>query len=290
MNFEFACVGLVGLPRHADAMETHRVLYQWLIAQGYCVIVEDAVAEKLQLTGARTASLEDIGMSVDLGVVVGGDGNMLRAAKAFVKHHVKLIGINRGTLGFLTDIAPEEAVEQLQAVLNGDYISDPRSLLEVQVRRDEEVLYSAKAVNEIILHPDKVAHMIEFSVEINRKPTFSQRADGLIIATPTGSTAYSLSAGGPILEPHLDAIVIVPMFPHVLTARPLVVAGSSLIHIRHFSHNESDLEITCDSQISLPVKYGNNILVKQSDDKLNLIHPTQYNYFCTLSSKLGWLR
>lgn len=143
------------------------------------------------------------------------------------------------------------------------------------------------AINEVVLHPGKVAHMIEFEVYIDEVFAFSQRSDGLIISTPTGSTAYSLSAGGPILTPSLDAITTVPMFPHTLSARPLVINGDSTIRLR-FSHRCSDLEISCDSQIALPIRDGEDVLIRRCDYHLNLIHPKDYSYFNTLSTKLGW--
>jgi NAD+ kinase len=143
------------------------------------------------------------------------------------------------------------------------------------------------AINEVVLHPGKVAHMIEFEVYIDEIFAFSQRSDGLIISTPTGSTAYSLSAGGPILTPSLDAITLVPMFPHTLSARPLVINGDSTIRLR-FSHRRNDLEISCDSQIALPIQEGEDVLIRRCDYHLNLIHPKDYSYFNTLSSKLGW--
>jgi len=139
----------------------------------------------------------------------------------------------------------------------------------------------------VVLHPGKVAHMIEFEVYIDEVFAFSQRSDGLIISTPTGSTAYSLSAGGPILTPSLDAITIVPMFPHTLSARPLVINSSSTIRLR-FSARRNDLEISCDSQIALPIQEGEDVLIRRSENHLNLIHPKNYSYFNTLSSKLGW--
>ncbi|MBS1206456.1 MAG: ppnK [Proteobacteria bacterium] len=291
MTHHFKCIGIVGHPRHPTALTTHEMLYRWLHEQGYDVIVEQQIAQELQLTNVRTGTLADIGQQADLAVVVGGDGNMLGAARTLARYDIQVIGINRGNLGFLTDLDPDNAQQQLADVLEGHYIAEKRFLLEVQVCQQSSLPECQKristAINEVVLHPGKVAHMIEFEVYIDETFAFSQRSDGLIISTPTGSTAYSLSAGGPILTPSLDAITLVPMFPHTLSARPLVINSSSTIRLR-FSNRRSDLEISCDSQIALPIQDGEDVLIRRSDYYLNLVHPKDYNYFNTLSSKLGW--
>ncbi len=160
----------------------------------------------MQLKSVRTGTLAEIGQQADLAVVVGGDGNMLGAARTLARYDIKVIGINRGNLGFLTDLDPDNAQQQLADVLEGHYISEKRFLLEAQVCQQDCQKRISTAINEVVLHPGKVAHMIEFEVYIDEIFAFSQRSDGLIISTPTGSTAYSLSAGGPILTPSLDAI------------------------------------------------------------------------------------
>jgi len=287
MNNHFNCIGIVGHPRHPTALTTHEMLYRWLMAKGYEVIIEQQIARELNLAEVATGTLTEIGQKADLAVVVGGDGNMLGAARVLARYGIKVIGINRGNLGFLTDLDPDNAQQQLADVLEGKYIMESRLLLEAQVCSQQGSPRIGTAINEVVLHPGKVAHMIEFEVYIDETFAFSQRSDGLIISTPTGSTAYSLSAGGPILTPSLDAIVIVPMFPHTLSARPLVINSSSSIRLR-FSHMCSDLEISCDSQIALPIKEGEDVLIRKNEDHLNLIHPKDYNYFNTLSTKLGW--
>ncbi|ADP09782.1 MULTISPECIES: NAD(+) kinase [Erwinia] len=287
MNNPFSCIGIVGHPRHPTALTTHEMLYRWLTKKGYQVIIEQQIARELKLEGVETGTLAEIGRRADLAVVVGGDGNMLGAARVLARYDIKVIGINRGNLGFLTDLDPDNALQQLADVLEGDYFVESRFLLEAQVCRQSGTPRIGTAINEVVLHPGKVAHMIEFEVYIDENFAFSQRSDGLIISTPTGSTAYSLSAGGPILTPSLDAIALVPMFPHTLSARPLVINSSSTIRLR-FSHMRNDLEISCDSQIALPIQQSEDVLIRRSDYHLNLIHPKNYNYFNTLSSKLGW--
>ncbi|BDH44839.1 NAD kinase [Salmonella enterica subsp. enterica serovar Choleraesuis] len=287
MNAHFTRIGIVGHPRHPTALTTHEMLWRWLHEKGYEVMIEQQIAEELNLSQVRTGTLAEIGQQCDLAVVVGGDGNMLGAARVLARYDIKVIGINRGNLGFLTDLDPDNALQQLADVLEGQYITEQRFLLEAQVCQKDCQSRLSTAINEVVLHPGKVAHMIEFEVYIDEKFAFSQRSDGLIISTPTGSTAYSLSAGGPILTPSLDAITLVPMFPHTLSARPLVINSSSTIRLR-FSHRRSDLEISCDSQIALPIQEGEDVLIRRCDYHLHLIHPKDYNYFNTLSSKLGW--
>ncbi len=287
MNKKFTCIGIVGSPRHTLALATHEMLYHWLIARGYYVIIEQHIAQSLHLKNVITSSLVDIGQQADLAVVVGGDGNMLSAARVLAYYDIKVIGVNRGSLGFLTDLNPENVLQQLSDVLEGEYIDEERFLLETNVYKEQKILRISTAINEVILHPGKVAHMIEFEVYIDDRFAFSQRSDGLIIATPSGSTAYALSAGGPILTPSLEAIVLVPMFPHTLSARPLVINSNSIIRLK-FAQMITDLKISCDNQISLPVQEGEEVLISRSNVKLKLIHPKNYIFFNVLSSKLGW--
>ena len=266
MGRPFKCIGLVGIPRKLEAIETHQVLYDWLVNLG------------IEVT---------IGEQADLAIVVGGDGNMLRSARHLSHYKIKVIGVNRGNLGFLTDISHDHVIEQLTPVIKGEYDDDPRFLLEVSIYSDGQLINSGFAVNEIVVTPNTVAHMIDYDVYINERNAFSQRADGLIIATPTGSTAYSLSAGGPILAPHLDALIITPMFPHSLAVRPLVIKSDDPIHLK-FPTTALDLNIACDSQIILPVRPTQDVIIRRSNYEFNLIHTKDYDYFNNLSSKLGW--
>ncbi len=188
MNNHFKCIGIVGHPRHPTALTTHEMLYRWLCTKGYEVIVEQQIAHELQLKNVKTGTLAEIGQLADLAVVVGGDGNMLGAARTLARYDIKVIGINRGNLGFLTDLDPDNAQQQLADVLEGHYISEKRFLLEAQVCQQDCQKRISTAINEVVLHPGKVAHMIEFEVYIDEIFAFSQRSDGLIISTPTGST------------------------------------------------------------------------------------------------------
>lgn len=287
MGRPFKCIGLVGIPRKLEAIETHQVLYDWLVNLGIEVLVEDRLAQYIKLPSNVYASLDTIGEQADLAIVVGGDGTMLRSARHLSHYKIKVIGVNRGNLGFLTDISHDHVIEQLTPVIKGEYDEDSRFLLEVSIYSDGQLINSGFAVNEIVVTPNTVAHMIDYDVYINERNAFSQRADGLIIATPTGSTAYSLSAGGPILAPHLDALIITPMFPHSLAVRPLVIKSDDPIHLK-FPTTALDLNIACDSQIILPVRPTQDVIIRRSNYEFNLIHTKDYDYFNNLSSKLGW--
>ncbi|AYN24860.1 NAD(+) kinase [Buchnera aphidicola] len=287
MKQYFNCIGIVGRPRHLSALTTHEILYKWLTKKGYQVFIEYNVSKKLNLKNPKTATLTEIGQLCDLAVVIGGDGNLLFTARILSYFNIKIIGINRGNLGFLTDLNPDNRFKKLSEVLSGKYSIENRFLLDVTIYKKEKISKSSIAINEIVLHPKHVAHMIEFNVYINENFAFSQRSDGLIISTPTGSTGYSLSAGGPIIETSLEAILLVPMFPQTLSSRPLAIHSDSVICLR-FSDIETDLKISCDSQIVLPVNKNEYVLIRRSDYYLNLIHPKSYNYFETLTSKLNW--
>ncbi|WP_118791524.1 NAD(+) kinase [Haemophilus haemolyticus] len=287
----FKTIALVGKPRNDINLQMHKNLFHWLMERGYQVLVEKEVAVTLELPFENLATLEEIGRRAQLAIVIGGDGNMLGRARVLAKYDIPLIGINRGNLGFLTDIDPKNAYSQLEACLErGEFFVEERFLLEAKIERASEIVSTSNAVNEAVIHPAKIAHMIDFHVYINDKFAFSQRSDGLIVSTPTGSTAYSLSSGGPILTPNLNAIALVPMFPHTLTSRPLVVDGDSKISIRFAEHNTSQLEVGCDSQITLLFTPDDVVHIQKSEHKLRLLHLKNYNYYNVLSTKLGWLK
>ncbi|MEE3696056.1 NAD(+) kinase [Glaesserella parasuis] len=288
MHRRFQTIAIVGKPRHDIALETHLAVYNWLKDRKYNVLVEEKIATQLNL--ANPMSIAEIGEWADLVIVIGGDGNMLGMARELAKYRVPLIGINRGNLGFLTDIAPQTAFEQLHSCLErGEFMIEERFLLDAKIEQNGKIIEANNALNEVVVHSSQIARTIDFEVSIDGKFAFSQRSDGLIIGTPTGSTAYSLSAGGPILTPNLNAIALVPMNPHSLSSRPLVVDGDSVISMRFAEYNQSNLVISCDSQRLLPFSPDERILVQKSPDKLSLLHLKDYNYFNVLGSKLGWL-
>ena len=229
-----------------------------------------------------------MGQKHDLIVVVGGDGSLLSAARMAIKVNVPVIGINRGRLGFLTDISPQNIESHFAAVLAGEYEEEQRFLLLTRIHDSETTYFQGDALNDVVLSRGNVSHLIEFDVIINQQFVCHYRSDGLILSTPTGSTAYALSAGGPIMHPQLDAIVLVPMFSHSLSSRPLVVDGQVKIDLKISERNESDLQVSCDGHESRLVKPGQLVSIEKNSQRLRLLHPRDYHYYDTLRIKLGW--
>lgn len=288
MSDMFKTVGIIGKPNHTGASESIQVLINFLEARSCKILLEERVASALDYEHHEIRDLVTIGKEAQLAIVVGGDGNMLGAARVLARFDIAVVGINRGNLGFLTDIAPDEIENQLTDIFEGKFATEERFLLEVEVHRHGEVKSSNAAINEAVLHHTKVAHMMEFELYVDDMFVFSQRSDGLIVATPTGSTAYSLSGGGPILTPNLDALAIVPMFPHTLSNRPIVVDANSDIVLKVSNANTENLQVSCDSHVMLAVEPGDEIHIHKNPSQLYLIHPKGYSYFHVLRSKLNW--
>ncbi|REL27656.1 NAD(+) kinase [Thalassotalea euphylliae] len=289
MSQLYKTVGLIGKPNHDGASATISTLHQYLIENNYQVLVERSVASAIDADcEPDIQSLTDIGEQADLAIVVGGDGYMLGAARVLSGYSIGVIGVNRGNLGFLTDLSPQDVIPPLEAILRGESRSEQRFIIEAEVYRHGKLKSSNSAVNEAVLHAGKVANMIEFEVYIDGSFMFSQRSDGLIVSTPTGSTAYSMSAGGPILTPNLNALSLVPMFPHTLTSRPIVVDGDSEIKLILANDNHENLQVSCDGHVILAVMPGDQVIIKKSPYTLRLIHPLDHSYFNVLRNKLSW--
>jgi NAD+ kinase len=263
MAQHYKTIGLIGKPNHDGASTTIKILHDYLSVNKYNVIIENSVAPSIPLKEMHTGSLTDIGEQADLAIVVGGDGYMLGAARVLACFDIGVIGVNRGNLGFLTDLSPAEIIEPLKQILAGHSHSEQRFIIEAEVYRHGKLKSSNSAVNEAVVHAGKVASMIEFEVHIDGTFMFSQRSDGLIVSTPTGSTAYSMSAGGPILTPNLNALSLVPMFPHTLTSRPIVVDGNSEIKLILSNDNHENLQVSCDGHVILSVMPGDEVIIKK---------------------------
>ena len=288
MTQHFNCIGLIGKPNHSGASNTLCALYKFLQQRNLRVLVDSRVSSGLPFDDIKAVELTELGKECDLAIVVGGDGNMLGAARTLSRFDIAVIGVNRGNLGFLTDLSPEDFHLPLEQVLSGNFKTENRFLLEAKVFRQEQQISCNYAVNEVVLHADKIAHMIEFEAYIKDEFVFHQRSDGLIISTPTGSTAYSLSGGGPILNPNLDVVSLVPMFPHTLHSRPLVVDSSSEIKLKVLPENRSEMQVSCDSHNATTVLAGDEIIVNKSPNTLKLVHPKNYSYYRVLRKKLNW--
>lgn len=255
-----------------------------LSAKNIEVWVEENTAYHAELSCFKTASLESIGSKVDLVIVMGGDGTMLSVARSLIEDDVPLVGINRGRFGFLTDLRVEDMLVQIDRILVGDFIKEPRVMLAAKVVRDNQVLHANYALNDVVIK--SALRLIELEVAINDKFVHKQRADGLIISTPTGTTAYALSAGGPILHPNLHAFSLVPICPHTLSNRPIAVHSDSQIEVTVVQFDEAQLSF--DGQFQVALEVGDKIIVTRAQQTISLLHPSDYCYFDMLRNKLNW--
>lgn len=288
MHAPFKTVGLMGRNRQEGIAPVLRELLALLEARDLEILVEEPLGELLPDLSPRLANREEIGQEADLAIVVGGDGSLLSAARTLSKYEIAVVGVNRGRLGFLTDISPDEISEQVPKVLDGEYERDSRFLLQAEVRRDGAEVGQALALNDVVVNSGTSAQMIELELSINDTFVYRQRADGLIVSTPTGSTAYSLSGGGPIMHPTLDAVVLVPMYPHALSSRPIVVDGSSEIRIDVLERNRIHPPVTCDGQVNMTARPGDSVHITKSAQRLTLLHPVGHSFYASCRDKLRW--
>lgn len=287
MTTQFKTIGIIGRVKTTGVKDTLQALVNLLRELKQDIVIESETAESLNDKSLEIVSRDELGTRCNLLIVVGGDGSLLHAAHEIVNHNVPVLGINRGSLGFLTDITPDR-LDKIKDILSGKFIIEKRFLITTKVELDGKILDRDYALNEIAVLPDSTPHMIEFEIYIDDVFVCSQNSDGLIIATPTGSTAYALSGGGPILHPQLDAIVLVPMFPHSLSSRPIVIEGNRQIKIVISPNNSSSPRLSCDGRTYIDAPPGSHILIRKKSRRLHLIHPLDYNYYEALRSKLHW--
>jgi NAD+ kinase len=284
---DFKSIGLVARSGNDSVLESLRRVRSFLVNRGLNVLVEDSVHEQLDDCEGPSFSQPEMSEQCDLVIAVGGDGNILRAARSFAPHGVPILGINRGRLGFLADVSPEDIEKSVGAVLDGDYVTEEHFLLEGEVS-GKGMKEIPSALNEVLVHSARLPKMLEFDLYIDDVFVYNQYSDGLIVSSPTGSTAYALSAGGPIMHPSLDAIVLVPMFPHQLNSRPLVVPGNSELKIVIGSHIGMNAKISFDSQLEFEIEPGDSVTVKKKQEKLKLVHPPGHSFYGVCRSKLDW--
>jgi len=238
--------------------------------------------------GRTKVSTSEIAQTCDLAVVIGGDGTLLSAARSLVDHHVPIVGINRGRLGFLVDVSPTEGLDELVKIVNGQHIEENRALLETRVLRDGVCTSSSYAFNDTVIRVKDLLQIMDFDIIIDDVLVTHQRADGIIVATPSGSTAYSLSNGGPIVGPTIDALVVQPICAHTLTSRPLMVDAASTIRIHLWDDDITQAQVVCDGQIYMDAMLGDMIEIKRNANRVRLLHPENYDYHRILREKLNW--
>jgi len=283
MQPAFRRVALIG--KHTpEISQSLRELRELLRARGCEVMVERETAASVGDGGGL--SFDEIGAKADLAIVVGGDGTMLAAARNLVRHRVPLTGVNQGRVGFMTDIALEVMHESVGAILEGRHTIEERALLDAEIRRDGAVLLRTLALNDAVVGKGAQGRLIEFEVYVNGEYLYTQRSDGVIVATPTGSTAYALSAQGPILQPTVPAFALVPLNPHTLSARPVSVSDSSVIEIVLL--RAVDARAHFDGFALADMAQGDRLVLRRSKDPIRFVHPPGYSYFVMLREKLRW--
>ena len=289
----FKKIAIIGRQNRPGIKESLEALSYFLIKQDVEVFIEktsgDLIADVSKKSNLNSIDYQELGKEQDLVIVVGGDGSLLNAAKAAVKYDTPVLGINRGSLGFLTDISPDDIENKVGEILNGHYKEEQRFLLHAKIHENGKTINEGFALNDVVLLPGKgAAQMIEFDVSVNKEFVCGHKSDGIIAATPTGSTAYSLSAGGPIISPDIDAIALVPMFPHTLTMRPYVVNANAKIKITIANHLETNPNVSCDGETPMTIPPGGHLHIDKSAYSLRLLHPENYAYYDTLRKKLHW--
>jgi NAD+ kinase len=261
-------------------------LARFLAGRGHQVVLEEDTARTAEMAGYATAPGGTIGKRVDLAIVLGGDGTMLAIARLIAPYNIPLIGINQGRLGFLTDIPLASMEAVLAPMLDGKYRDETRTLLTAAIERAGHPLETALALNDVVVNRGSGGSMLDFAVDIDGRFVFTLRADGLIVATPTGTTAYALSAGGPIIDPQVAALALVPVAPHALTHRPIAVAETSVIVI--VVQRGHGAAVNCDGQAHFPLAEGDRVTVKRAAFTSRFLHPEGHDHFATLREKLHW--
>lgn len=286
MKTKFKKIVLMGRRNTEGVVDTLSALVKYLQTDNLEVILEQETAFLLPGVSLPVCDGNQL-HQCDLIIVVGGDGSLLHAARISADQNIPVLGVNRGNLGFLTDIHPDD-IEKIHDILKGEYFEETRFLLAAKIKHGDDTVAQDTALNDVVLLPSEINRMMDFSIYIDNQFVCTHRADGMIVATPTGSTAHALSGGGPILHPGLDAIVLVPMFPHTLSSRPIVVKGDSNITIVMSENCKAYPKISCDGQKHVAVPVGGQIFIHKYEKKLRLIHLHEYNYYETLRAKLKW--
>ena len=283
-------IALVGKYNSPEIAESLSRLAQYLHERGVSVFIERETAghigKLVDLARWVTCGFNDIGAHADVAIVLGGDGTMLNAARRLARYCVPLVGVNQGRLGFMTDIARDDMLTCMDDLLDGNFQPESRMLLAAEVLRGGREIASNLALNDVVIDTGAIGRLLEFELFIDGEFIFNLRSDGLIVSTPTGSTAYALSAGGPILHPTLTGIALVPLYPHALTYRPVTVNDTVEIELR-ITHAD-DPRVHFDGQVTQDLQVGDSVRIHRSDHAISFLHPPGYSYFSMLRQKLQW--
>lgn len=288
MKYLFNTIGLIGKFGDPSVEPTLNRIITYLRRRELRILFDEQSAERVHPCGLDIVSRRTIGRQCDLAIVVGGDGTLLNSARTLVDFQVPILGVNLGRLGFLVDVSPEEFDGQLDQILAGRYREEHRSLLHAQISRKAGIVTEATALNDVVIHKSDMARMIEVEAFLDGRFITAYRADGLIIATPTGSTAYALSCGGPIVHPSLETMLLVPICPHTLTQRPLLLSADGVVELHVSPHSSTEMLVTCDGQVSLEIRPDDRVMIRKKRRRLRLLHPADYDYFELLRAKLHW--
>jgi len=284
----FNIIGIISKQEHPRVEQTLNSLLNFLHSRGCQILLDENSCRHLDKPPDNVKTLAQIGTTADTVIVIGGDGTFLAAARDLSPYQIPLLGINLGRLGFLVDICPTDIDVTLANIFDGHYDSEYRTLLNMRITHNGEVRQNALAFNDVVLHKWNTARMIEFEILIDDHFVESQRSDGIIIATPTGSTAYALSGGGPILHPSLPASVLVPICTHTFSNRPIVISDESRIQLRVCQAHIEQVRISCDGQSSYSLKADELIHIVRAEHRVRLIHPAGTNHFDIMRQKLNW--
>ncbi len=282
----FKIIAVIGKPEGELPTEPLRVLYALLHARGVLVRTDARTGAAFGATASEIFDTPEVIPGADLAIAVGGDGTLLGVARIAATHGVPLVGVNLGTLGFLTDVPQDELAALITAILEGRYTEEKRLMLDAEVKRDDEIVFEAVALNDVVISRGAMGTMIEFAVAVDGEFIYSLRADGLIVATPTGSTAYALSSGGPILHPTLPAISLVPISPHTLSNRPIAIASTSEVRVKLI--RGVNARVNFDVQSFFDPQSDDVVIIRADPNPLRLLHPEGYSYFGMLRTKLHW--
>ncbi len=289
MPSSFQTIGLLAKPSDDRLLDTLNRLLACLTHLGRAVLLDQAtLPDRAELRGFPRATRDELGRHSDLVIAVGGDGTLIHAAHSLAAYDTPVLGINLGRLGFLVDISPDEMTSRLERIFNGEHILERRFLLRGEVVRRGETHHSSDVFNDLVYKVRDTVRMIEFETHIDGRYLLTQRSDGMVISTPSGSTAYALSAGGPILTPGLEAVVLAPICPHTLSNRPIVVSSSSTIDICATRHSRANSLVSFDGQCQVDLEPKDTLRITRSPRCAQLIHPSDYDYFHILRAKLHW--